>query len=165
MLLGEEWAQYASKRRPLRVTAPAGEQRSRYFLHLPYRYGVPTMIAAGMLHWFISQAIFIISVDMYRDGKREADADLTGLNYSPLAILLTILLGFCMMLVLVGMGFRRYEGAIPLASNDSIAISAACHGPETDNDAAILPVMWGVVSGSLDNDDDVGHCCFTSEEV
>ena len=48
-----------------------------------------------------------------------------------------------------------------LAGSCSAAISAACYRPEEDVDAAIKPVMWGVVS----SEDDVGHCCFTSLEV
>lgn len=44
--------------------------------------------------------------------------------------------------------------------SSSAAISAACHRPETDVDAAVLPVRWG----SVRVERPVGHCCFTSFE-
>ena len=45
----------------------------------------------------------------------------------------------------------------------SVAISAACHPPEDDVDAAYLAVSWGEVSSH--EGEDVGHATFTSLEV
>ena len=46
MVLGYEWVTYAYKRKGLRVTTKAkGDQRSSYFLSLPYRIALPLMIA------------------------------------------------------------------------------------------------------------------------
>ena len=42
---------------------------------------------------------------------------------------------------------------MPIAGPCSAAISAACHRPEEDVDAATKPVMWGTVS----SDDVVGQ--------
>ena len=44
MLLTAEWADFAHKRRPLRVSDPKPGQRSAYFLQLPYRYTLPLML-------------------------------------------------------------------------------------------------------------------------
>src|SRR5688572_23923235 len=41
MLLAQEWSTYAYTRKPLRVSYPSGEQKSTYFLQLPYRYAIP----------------------------------------------------------------------------------------------------------------------------
>ena len=68
-----------------------------------------------------------------------------------------------MLVVLVRMGFRKLYGKIPLASSNSYAISAACHPPEQDTDAALKPVMWGEVQTGSESE--VGHCCFTSMDV
>jgi hypothetical protein len=64
MLLGWEWASFAYERKGLRVSAesPRGDQRSGYFLSLPYRFALPLMAVSGLLHWLVSQSIFIAMV-------------------------------------------------------------------------------------------------------
>lgn len=60
----------ATTRKGLRVTAPRGEQRSSYFLQLPYRWAVPLMIVSGALHWLMSQTIFPVRLETRsRDGN------------------------------------------------------------------------------------------------
>jgi hypothetical protein len=61
MVVGDEWSRFASRRKLLRVTHPRGIQRSTYFISMPYRYGVPLMIANTVLHIMISQSLFIVS--------------------------------------------------------------------------------------------------------
>jgi hypothetical protein len=68
-----------------------------------------------------------------------------------------------MLFALVGMGFRKLAGKIPLANSNSFAIAAACHRPEEDKDAALKGVMWGEVHRGSDSE--VGHCSFTSMDV
>ena len=48
---------------------------------------------------------------------------------------------------------------MPLASTCSAAISAACHRPDADKEAHLLPVQWGVIC-----QDDFGRdcCSFTT---
>lgn len=48
MLLADEWNDYAHHRKALRVTSPAGHQRSTYRLQLPYKYGIPLIILSGL---------------------------------------------------------------------------------------------------------------------
>ena len=47
---------------------------------------------------------------------------------------------------MIGISFFKISGDVPLVSTSSIAISAACHRPEDDVDAHLLPVRWGVIS-------------------
>lgn len=65
MLVGDEWGRFATHRKTLRVTHPRGIQRSTYFISLPYKYGIPLMIANTVLHILISQSLFIISTVAY----------------------------------------------------------------------------------------------------
>ena len=58
---------------------------------------------------------------------------------------------------------------MPLAGSCSAAISAACHQPSNDPDAAEKPLLWGVPDdclsadhGDTRTDTGVGRCCFTS---
>ncbi|GME48433.1 hypothetical protein GTA08_BOTSDO06373 [Neofusicoccum parvum] len=68
MALAGEWSRYAYKRRALRVSEPRGEQCSTYFLQVPYRIGMPLMVSSTLLHWVISQSVFLANID-----KRSGD--------------------------------------------------------------------------------------------
>ena len=82
-------------------------------------------------------------------------------GYSCLPLLLVIMLGTVMLTAAFALGFRKFASHMPVAGSCSVAISAACHRPKDDVDAAYLPVSWGEVPRD-DPDDDVHHCCFTS---
>lgn len=162
MLQADEWARYGHRRRGLRVSTPAGKQRATYYLTLPYTYAVPLLLLSGLLHWLVSQSFFLVQITVYTEGVEDASLDITTCGYSPIATLFVIIVGITMLAVAFGLGFRRYPAGIPLASSCSAAISAACHPPSDDVDAAVLPVQWGVIEAASDG---VGHCSFTSHEV
>ena len=162
MLLVSEWAGYANDRKPLRVTSPTKSQRSTYRLQLPYRYGVPFILLFGTLHWLVSQSIFLARVTVYTsDGVEDTDNSVSTVGCSSMAIITFIPLATVVLLLSVLTGFRRYPPGVPLAGSCSAAISAACHRPEGDTDAAEKPLMWGAV----ETEGSIGHCCFTSFEV
>jgi hypothetical protein len=161
MCLAYEHSGYSLRRKPLRVTSPRGDQRSTHWLHLPHVYSVPLLIASAVLHWSISQSIFFVGIETYLYAEFKESS--FGLGYSVKPIILDILLGSAMLFVLVGMGFRKLQGKIPLANSNSFAIAAACHPPEEDKDAAFKGVMWGEVQTGSDSE--VGHCSFTSMDV
>ncbi|KAF2716324.1 hypothetical protein K431DRAFT_257778 [Polychaeton citri CBS 116435] len=163
MCLADEWSKFAGRRKPLRVTTPHGQQRSTYYLQLPYWYGIPLIIASATLHWLVSQSIFLARIDVYSDGQAVDDSEISQTGFSNAAILCTIVLGIAMLLVAVGMSFRKFRSEMPVVGSCSVAISAACHRPKADADAAYLPVKWGEVV--IEDSDEVGHCCITSQEV
>jgi hypothetical protein len=167
MHLAHEYGGYATQRKALRVTTPRGVQRSTYWLQLPYAYGVPLILASATLHWLISQSIFLARVSVWTSGDNQTEklaSTSSAVGYSPAPILCTTVLGSCMLVVAVGVSFRRLPSSIPIAGSCSVALAAAAHRPERDVDAAVLPVKWGVVR-EAGTAEDVGHCCFTSEEV
>ncbi|KAM0722513.1 hypothetical protein Q7P37_001954 [Cladosporium fusiforme] len=163
MHLAHEYSGYAVQRRPLRVTAPAGAQRSTYWLQLPYTYGIPLIVASATLHWLISQAIFLARIHVYIDGVEDVSESVSAVGFSCPPIVCLIVLGTVMLAVAVGMGFRKLQSAMPVAGSCSVIIAAATHGADGDGDAPFLPVKWGAVDGK--GDGEVGHCCFTSGEV
>lgn len=61
MLLGREWANYATKRKPLPVSYPRGIQRSSYFISMPFQYGTPLIASRTTIHWLVSRPIFLLS--------------------------------------------------------------------------------------------------------
>ncbi|CAF9925048.1 hypothetical protein IMSHALPRED_006362 [Imshaugia aleurites] len=168
MLLAEEWSAYASKRQFLRVTSPTGGQRSTCRLQLPYRYGVPLLIGSSTLHWFVSQSIFLARVNVIDStGSEVPNVGISTCGYSPMAMIVVIILGSIVVLLGISMGCRRARGGMPLAGSCSAAISAACHPPKTDVDASLKRVMWGVVAEESFKHlgESVGHCSFTSLKV
>jgi hypothetical protein len=164
MLLANEYSGYEVHRKTLRVTTPCGQQRSTYWLQLPYTYGIPVVVASATLHWLISQSLFLVRVDAYDDGVLADSENVSGMGLSPAPMLVVIILGLILVAVAIGLGFRKLEGnEMPVAASCSLALAAAAHRPAGDVDAAFLPVRWGEV---VERDtDDFGHRCFTSQEV
>lgn len=166
MLLGYEWVSYAHQRKGLRVSRPAeGAQRSTYFLQLPYRFALPLMVLSGVLHWLVSQSIFLVAVDVYTYmGIHSDDDDFKSTGYSPIAILTTLILGMVMAAAAIGIGFTPFKEGMNVAGSCSAAMSAACHGTgDVDGfEAARSKLQWGVVDVSAEG---VGHCTFSTTEV
>ena len=161
MLLGDEWSHFAHERKPLRVSDPKPGQRSTYFLQLPYRYAVPLIILSGVLHWSVSQSIFIAQVESFnKNGTIKDSAAISTCGYSPIAIIITLLIGACLASFVAVLGLRRYKPGIQLAGSCSAAISAACHG-RSDIDTT-APLQWGATA---EGGPQVGHCAFSDRAV
>ena len=128
------------------------------------------MIVSGVLHWLISQSVFLAVVAEYLpNGKLDSPVAIASCGFSPIAMIITIVLGFVLVLATFAVGQRKYNASMPLVGSCSIAISAACHRPEWDTDAAVKPVIWGVIPptgiGFEPMIEEVGHASFTSGEV
>ena len=168
MWLAKEWSGFATQRKALRTSKPRGLQRSTHFLQLPYKISLPLMVLSGVLHWLISQSLFLAVVAEYNlKGDLVSPVSIASCGYSPIAMIITIVLGVLLVIATIALGQRKYDGSIPLAGSCSLVISAACHPPEWDTDAALKPVLWGVIPSSElgVGGNEVGHCAFTSGEV
>ncbi|KAH7420103.1 hypothetical protein BKA64DRAFT_652375 [Cadophora sp. MPI-SDFR-AT-0126] len=160
-LVQKEFSEMFRKQRPLRVSEPEGIQRSTYFISLPLRYGIPFYASSGIMHWLISQSLFLARITaFFPDGSVDNDSSFSTCGYSPIALFITILVGIALAIGLVLVGFRRYKGVMPLVATNSFAISAACHGLRNDvaGECHLLPLRWGVVSVQ----NRVGHCAFST---
>ncbi|KAF2463992.1 uncharacterized protein BDR25DRAFT_195847, partial [Lindgomyces ingoldianus] len=163
-----EWGSYSRRRKALRVSdTPYGEQRCTYFLQLPYRIALPLMAFSGLLHWLLSQSIFLVNVQTYtyssvskswRDPS--GSNDVLSCGYSPLGIILVLGAEIVMILALIVTGSLRFKTDTPVVGSCSIAIAAACHVPaeEDDPDTYISKVQWGVTGNDANG---VGHCSFS----
>ncbi|KAL9622901.1 MAG: hypothetical protein Q9160_002827 [Pyrenula sp. 1 TL-2023] len=168
MAQAAEWSSFAHERKGFRVTQPRGAQRSTYYLHLPYRYGVPLMAGSVLMHWLISQALFLARMQrrtitplVETDMKHNSSVTC---GYSIMPIIFSIALGCAMLLALLMLSLiMRLPGDMPLIGSNSAVISAACHGADRDEDAAAMPLLWGVTAQA--EEDEVGHCAFTSGAV
>lgn len=66
-----------------------------------------------------------------------------------------------MMVVVFKIGRRKLDGAMPVVGSCSVAISAACHRPDWDTDAAFKPVQYGLTT----DDHGIVRASFTSGSV
>ncbi|KAG8527154.1 uncharacterized protein KY384_008584 [Bacidia gigantensis] len=124
----------------------------------------PLLISSILLHWLVSQAIYYTRLTTYDPvGNVDEVYSVSATAFSPIAIIFCIIVGGIMLITLVANGFRKYNTEIPLAGSCSAAISAFCHRPGDDADAAVLPVKWGMIEGAQNQR--VGHCSFTSHNV
>ncbi|KAF7589729.1 hypothetical protein BBP40_003927 [Aspergillus hancockii] len=185
MLIAAEYDDYATQRKPLRVSWPRGQQRSTYYLSLPYRYSGPLLVFSVLMHWLLSQSIFFVNIQAYDvHDQPDPNNSTRGCGYSPIAMFICILVSGVALLCLFGLGYRKLNSRMPLATHCSAAISAACHPPPDDRGAALRPVMWGEIpadksegqdpdrltayygAGSADSEGmKYAHCAFTSKEV
>ena len=165
MASADEWDRFYCQRKPLRVSAPKGQQRSTYFLSLPYRFSIPLIVASGGMHWLISQSIFLVRIAVVSDDIAVMHNQLTSCGWSTIAIIFLVIFWFLLLMTAYAIGMRRLGGSMPIGGTCSVAISAACHPPATDTNASLLPVRWGALNGIGEQEGGVGHCTFTSHEV
>ncbi|RVX74197.1 hypothetical protein B0A52_02029 [Exophiala mesophila] len=175
-------------RKYIRVSNPQGEQKCTYFLNLPYKYALPLLGGSGLTHWLVSQSVFLANISIIpRDGDVPMQDEITTVAYTPLAMLLLLILAIVILGFLVATAWRKLPYGMPLIASNSIALSAACHIPgytQAERDQAVLrPLSWGVVpssgkpgdlgirglSTSPDMGDDGGtaiqHCCFSDRPL
>ena len=180
MLANREWASYVHKRAALRVTVPASTQRSTYFLSLPYKFSLPLIVASILLHWFVSQTLFIAPIAIYKNGVLEptsrdwlhhAGGSVTGIGFSDSALIAAIVMGcFLVVVCLAFAGICKYPTGMPLRGTNSAVISAACHVKQRNGEKAVglddvveRPLKWGVtIEGTKDQ---AGHCSFSDKAV
>ncbi|CAG8949656.1 hypothetical protein HYFRA_00007890 [Hymenoscyphus fraxineus] len=162
MVSADEWSRFTSHRKALRTTMPRGQQRSTYWLSLPWTYALPVATASAILHYLVSQSLFITRTEILNTNGEPEPISFMQLAYSPLAWLLATLFGLMMVLCLIVNGFRRLKPCV-LVANNSLAIAAACHNIEGDEGAELRKVSWGAVVQARGRN--LGHCTFTSKEV
>ncbi|KAF2494479.1 hypothetical protein BU16DRAFT_562134 [Lophium mytilinum] len=118
------------------------------------------MAANATMHWLLSESVFIISTVAYLPNYVEDPGNsYTVSGYSNSATVISICFGAGIVLTLLLVSCKRISHDIPLASTYSIAISAACHRPQEDKEASLLPVQWGVITSG--NQTPV-RCAFTT---
>lgn len=177
MLLAREWGSYAafpastsvaSSPKGLRVSSkPLGEQRTNYYLQVPFRYGIPVMAVSTLLHWLVSQSLFLYQATVVDWDGTVLDVAIGDRDtrphaaYSCIAIVFVLMLGILLLMALLALGWsRKLEAGMVMVGSCSAAISAACHPPLTDEcdatDSGQRAVWWGVTLESHDECDDEG---------
>ncbi|KAF2094484.1 hypothetical protein NA57DRAFT_46583 [Rhizodiscina lignyota] len=153
-VVADEWIRFLRKdgKKPLRVSSPIGMQRSSYFLSLPWKYSGPLMGCSILLHWLISQSIFVVQSSSFgpgADGGRLPVYDGTGRGSSILGSILAITLAAGLVIALLVNSVLRHYVDIPpgfqLMGFNSSAIRTVCQRPKDDSDAYLYPISLGIV--------------------
>lgn len=135
MLAMVEWCGYTagpkSQAKGLRVSSPVPdtEQRSTYTLSVPLKWAIPVCICIAVLHWAVSETLFLARIDVYDVNSRQIDLEASVIDvfYSLLPKYITVAIGSALVITLVSIGiFARYPDTIPLAGCCSASIAAAC---------------------------------------
>ncbi|KAH7139080.1 hypothetical protein B0J11DRAFT_516048 [Dendryphion nanum] len=164
-----EWQSYGRQRKGLRVSTECrGSQRTTYFLGLPYKHSIPLAILSSLLHWALSQTLFLVDIDRqsyHFDVRQWRSIDATfGVGFSPLGVVVFIVLVSVTIISLLLAAISRFETVVPRVSNCSFAIAAACHLPRNQDgvETSESKVQWGVTEQP---EHGVGHCSFSMLEV
>jgi hypothetical protein len=164
IVLAHRWLKFIEKRRTLRVSVPTGNQRSSYFLSLPFRYSLPLLMVSAVAHWLVSRSIFVVHTRgfSYQPGWKEGNGfaraeqfDGAVVGFSVIVMVLSVATLSSLLIVLVALSFRELpsrrprggEGIevvrMPLVGTCSAAISSACHPGDDETDIHLLPLQWG----------------------
>ncbi|KAI1172874.1 hypothetical protein F4777DRAFT_559812 [Nemania sp. FL0916] len=148
-----EWNNLSSSYQPLRVSYPVGQQISTYRLQLPYRYGVPLIIISIVLHWFLSNAVFLFvfeggywtgasgtNDDKINDSFSVSHGSLIAIGYSPFFFLVLFVASFVFIIIPpIILGFQKLQGDMVVGGWNSLVISAACHRPDIADSEFLTP--------------------------
>ncbi|KAF4539552.1 uncharacterized protein LTHEOB_9941 [Lasiodiplodia theobromae] len=180
LALSREWSAYATgpAHKPLRTTHPRGQQRSTYWLQIPYRFALPLLAASALLHYLTSQALFFAEIRVFantggEDGRPVVTADVAGLGSSNAAMLALAVCATGLIVVSMGLGWRTNRAGMPPVRFCSAVVAAACQRPAGEERAGEEALRWGEVVGLRGRgreedggvEREVGRCCFTSGEV
>jgi len=124
MFLADEWSRFAKERKPLRVSSPTGLQRRTYFLQLPYRIALPLLVMSGLLHWLVSQSIFLAIVSEYDEvGSEKNRIAIATCGFSPIAMICVMMAGGCIIAFALTLGFRKFPPEMAVAAWPSLQLA------------------------------------------
>ena len=164
MAAAEEWNNLASHKKGLRVTQPAGSQRSKYFLQLPYRRSLPLMAFSGTLHWLLSQTFFLVRIDFYDRRSVIVESEFrSACDFSTLGLYVLLFAAYLLLGIVGGFGLTSMLTKAPIIASCSLAISASCHLSPNKIDPHLAPVQWGVIEHQVV--EGFGHCSLSSKVI
>jgi hypothetical protein len=164
MFIAADWSAFAFKKQRLMVSSAVGEQRGTWLLGAPLGYGLGLLGLHTLIHWFVTQSIFVVQIVMYnKDGTPDFDyPTISNCGYSPIAIICSLVAALLLVISVIDTMLRRFPaGAPPVASTSSAATSAACH-PIARSDSLVFQKLMWAVDGGFGNG--VEHCSLASAE-
>nr|KMM71628.1 hypothetical protein CPAG_07931 [Coccidioides posadasii RMSCC 3488] len=143
----KEWNSLSQKYHPIRVTRPRGQQISTYRLQLPYRYSIPLIVISVLLHWLVSNTLYVfileggyflveqksyqyfnpVQPDPVPRVSGFSDDSYVGIGFSTISILVVLLIACFLATIPFILCSKRMKGPMVLGGSNSMVISAACH--------------------------------------
>jgi hypothetical protein len=144
LLIGLEFSTFSQRHKPLRVSCPRGIRKGAYYLSLPYCYTIPLLILSALLHWLMSQSLFlakIVSTDSY---SVDVGAFVTTCGYSNMAMIFALITGILAVIYLGVVAAQPLRGrGMPIVGSNSAAISASCNTQGRMVEVEAEMVRWG----------------------
>lgn len=108
----------------------------------------------------------MIDVTVFNSPAAPDGANYTkAVGYSPLAIIVSFCTLLAIVLTMEALGFRKVDPGMPIIGLCSTSISAAAHPPEQEKDAALRPLMYGVMANAETDEHGHNRVGFSSGEV
>ncbi|KAI2625580.1 hypothetical protein GGR54DRAFT_629151 [Hypoxylon sp. NC1633] len=135
--MAREWSLFSQGYQSLRVTDPKGDQYSTYRLQLPYKYSVPLIGLSILLHWLLSNTIYLFvstggyfGTDYFHQ-PTQPDTSLplntaVAVGYSGYSLLALLVVSCVLVLIPIALSLKKLPSHNIIGSN-SLALSAACH--------------------------------------
>lgn len=112
----------------------------------------------------VSRSLYLVNIKVLGPfGTVQKTRTIFACGYSPIFMLLILVLLFIMMATISGFSMRPLRGNIPLIGANSLAISAVCHNPDFSEAEVCRPLLWGATKQA--EGDEPGHCALSSAEV
>lgn len=168
MCATRELMRFSQHRAGLRVSRPQGAQRSTPYLSLPYRYALPITITMALLHWAVSEGIFLVDLQFYDvwGNPYPSEKNVQTCGWNPQAIFAALVISFGLIIALLVMATKRYPVGMPLAGTNSLAIARLCRSPrDWRADMVRQPLMWGVFPDAVASENDAQVTGFSAWEV
>ena len=124
------------------------------------------MLSMALLHWLISEGVFLVDVQAFSsDGSYVAEDGIITVGWSPTALIFANCLALVIVIALFVVGAFKFPSTMPLASTNSMAISAACHpGPQASARLINKPLKYGILV-PVENDLDIAPAAFSADPV
>jgi hypothetical protein len=91
------------------------------------------VVLSSLLHWLVSQSIFLAVVSTYNpDGVLASAIAVVTCGFSRVAMIICVVAGVVLVFVVVGMGYFKFDNTMPVARSCSVALAAACHADNRD---------------------------------
>ena len=147
----QEWRSYAGRRKQPRVsyaTTDKGMRNARW-LTLPYGLSAGLMLISIIMHWVLSQALFVVEVENFSllpqlNGKPAPFGIIYAICYSPTAIFVIALLSLILLFALSIYYLIPFRSWMPFMAGSARVVFASCTALPR-----MLPedgVMWGDIS-------------------
>jgi len=119
--------QSCDTRKGLRVSHPIDQQRSTYFLQLPYKWAVRLITTSRVLHWLLSQSLFFVQVDTFAHAEMVTSKSKAAGGFSSISLLIFFSVAILLLCVIGWVALRPVQQKMTIAASCSLIISAICH--------------------------------------